>query len=190
MVDKPRVGFIGQGFIGKAYADDFERRGYTVVRYSLESEYVGNKEKIKDCDVVFIAVNAATIPASTKRDDGHRAVKYDDANVRSTPGITKPGAIVVVKSTLPPGMTQSIQDQYPDRIILHSPEFLLETTAAKDASSPERNIIGIPVDDEAHRSTAEKVMTMLPKAPYELITSSVNAECIKYGGNAFLFVKI
>lgn len=190
MVDKPRVGFIGQGFIGKAYADDFERRGYTVVRYSLESEYVGNKEKIKDCDVVFIAVNAATIPAGTKRDDGHRAVKYDDANVRSTPALTKPGAIVVIKSTLPPGMTKSIQEQYPDRIILHSPEFLLETTAAKDASSPERNIIGIPVDDEAHRSTAEKVMTMLPKAPYELITSSVNAECIKYGGNAFLFVKI
>jgi UDPglucose 6-dehydrogenase len=184
------IGFIGQGFIGKSYADDFEKRGYAVVRYGLQPEYVGNKEKIAECDVVFIAVNAATVPAGTKRDDGHPAVKYDDTNVRSTPALTKPGAIVVIKSTLPPGMTKSIQEQYPDRIILHSPEFLLETTAAKDASSPERNIIGIPVDDEVHRSAAEKVMAMLPKAPYELITPSINAELIKYGGNAFLFAKI
>ncbi len=184
------IGFIGQGFIGKSYADDFEKRGYAVVRYGLQSEYVGNKDKIAECDVVFIAVNAATIPAGTVRDDGRPAVKYDDSNVRSTPALTKPGAIVVIKSTLPPGMTKSIQEQYPDRIILHRPEFLLETTATKDASSPERNVIGMPVDDDVHRAAAEQIMAMLPKAPYQLITSSTNAECIKYGGNAFLFVKI
>jgi UDP-glucose 6-dehydrogenase len=190
MIDKKAIGFIGQGFIGKAYADDFESRGYLVVRYSLESEYVGNKEKIAECDVVFVAVNAGTIPAGTLRDDGRPAVKYDDSHVRSTPALTRPGAVVVIKSTLPPGMTRSIQEQYPDRIILHSPEFLLETTAAKDASSPERNIIGMPVDDEAYRRAAEQVLSLLPKAPYELITSAENAELIKYGNNSFLFTKI
>lgn len=184
------IGFIGQGFIGKSYADDFEKRGHKVVRYGLQPEYAGNKEKIQECDIVFIAVNAATVPAGTVRDDGHPAVHYDDSNVRSTPALARPGAVVVIKSTLPPGMTASIQAQYPDRIVLHSPEFLLETTAAKDASSPERNIVGMPVDDDAHRAAAKTVMGLLPKAPYELITSAENAELIKYGSNAYLFVKI
>ncbi len=190
MAEKLSIGFIGQGFIGKAYADDFEKRGYDVVRYGLQPEYVANKEKIAECDIVFVAVNAATVPADTLRGDGHPAVRYDDSNVRSTPALARPGAVVVIKSTLPPGMTESIQEQYPDRIILHSPEFLLETTAAKDASSPERNIVGMPVGDEPHRAAAELVLSLLPKAPYELITLAKNAELIKYGNNAFLFTKI
>jgi UDP-glucose 6-dehydrogenase len=184
------VGFIGQGFIGKAYADDFEKRGFSVVRYSLEPEYAANKEKIKKCGIVFIAVNAATVPSGGVRNDGHPAVRYDDSNVRSTPGLTKPGAIVVIKSTLPPGMTRSIQEEYPDRIVLHSPEFLLETTSATDASAPERNIVGLPIDDEPHRTAATKVLGTLPKAPYELITTAENAELIKYGSNAFLMAKL
>jgi len=56
------IGFIGQGWIGKNYADDFEKRGYETVRYSLEKPYVDNKEKIKDCDLVFIAVPTPTTP--------------------------------------------------------------------------------------------------------------------------------
>ncbi len=43
---KPSIGFIGQGFVGKAYADDFENRGFTTVRYSLEEPYRANKEKM------------------------------------------------------------------------------------------------------------------------------------------------
>ena len=50
------IGFIGQGWIGKHYADDFEKRGYDVVRYALEEPYIKNGDKIKDCDIVFIAV--------------------------------------------------------------------------------------------------------------------------------------
>ena len=41
-----KIGFIGQGWIGKNYADDFERRGLEVVRYALEEPYVKNKDKI------------------------------------------------------------------------------------------------------------------------------------------------
>ena len=40
------IGFIGQGWIGKHYADDFEQRGFNVVRYAKESPYDKNKEKI------------------------------------------------------------------------------------------------------------------------------------------------
>lgn len=190
MDTQPIIGFIGQGFIGKSYADDFEARGFSVVRYGLQPEYVGNKEAITTCDVVFVAVNAATIPTGETYADGYPKVRYDDSNVRSVIALTRPGSTVVIKSTLPFGMTKSLQEQYSDRTILHSPEFLLETTAAKDATRPERNIIGMPVDDDAHRDAARLVMSLLPNAPFSLITDSVNAEAIKYGGNAFLFLKI
>ena len=55
-----RIGFIGQGWIGMNYANDFEARGYEVVRYGLQPEYVNNKEAIKDCEIVFIAVPTPT----------------------------------------------------------------------------------------------------------------------------------
>jgi len=187
---KSTIGFIGQGFIGKNYADDFERRGFSVVRYALQPKYAGNKEKIKKCDIVFVAVPAPTLPAGSRRDDGYPAVAYDDHIIRESVGLAKPGAIVVIKSTMPPGTTESIQTEYPNHVVLHSPEFLLETTAAKDASSPDRNIIGIPVDDATHRTAATQVMQLLSKAPYELITTAQNAELIKYGNNSFLFIKI
>ena len=33
------IGVIGQGYVGKNYADDLCDRGYEVVRYALEDEY-------------------------------------------------------------------------------------------------------------------------------------------------------
>ncbi len=184
------IGFVGQGFIGKNYANDFEARGLPVVRYSLESEYVGNKERIADCDIVFIAVPAPTIPSGESRDDGHPQVRFDDSNIREAISLTRPGATVVIKSTIPPGSTAKYQAEYTDRIILHSPEFLTESTAAHDAAHPERNIVGVPNDSAETRAAAEEVMALFPKAPFTLICPAQDAEFIKYGGNAFLFVKI
>ena len=51
-----KIGFIGQGFVGKNIANDFERRGHTVVRYALEPEYCANRDLIAECEIVFVAV--------------------------------------------------------------------------------------------------------------------------------------
>ena len=48
MKNKTKIGIIGQGWIGKNYANEFEERGFEVVRYGLEDEYFNNKSKIKD----------------------------------------------------------------------------------------------------------------------------------------------
>ena len=61
MTKKLLIGFIGQGFIGKNYANDFEKRGFNIVRYDIE-KYKNNKNKIKSCDIVFIAVPTPTTP--------------------------------------------------------------------------------------------------------------------------------
>lgn len=172
-----QIGFIGQGFIGKNYADDFERRGLPVIRYALEEPYVQNKEKIKECEIVFIAVPTPTTPEG-----------YDDSIVRAAVEVTSPGTIVVIKSTIIPGTTESIQKQYPDRIVMHAPEFLRVTTAAHDAAHPDKNIIGIV--SEEHRAQAEKVLSVLASATYSSICTAREAEYVKYANNLFLYMKV
>lgn len=177
--NKPLIGFIGQGFIGKNYAYDFERRGYSTVRYSLEAPYAMNKEKIKECDIVFIAVPTPTTPEG-----------FDDSAVRAVLPLVGKGKTAVVKSTTLPGTTKLLQKSFSDIIVLQSPEFLTEKNAVKDAAHPQRTIIGIPKETAAYRQKAQAVMAVLPKAPYELIADSTETELIKYAGNAFLYFKV
>lgn len=174
-----KVGFIGQGWIGKNYADDFEKRGYTVIRYGLEEDYKHNKEAIKDCTTVFIAVPTPTTPAG-----------FDYSIVEEAVGIVGPGTIVVIKSTLAVGTTVSLQQKFKDIYVLHSPEFLVEKTAAYDAAHPNRNIIGIPKETACYREVAEQVLSVLPDAPYQKVMLSTDAELVKYAGNCFLYTKV
>jgi len=177
--EKPLIGFIGQGFIGKNYADEFEERGFTVIRYALETPYNENKEAIATCDVVFIAVPTPTTV------DG-----FDDSNLAKVLPFVGKHASVVIKSTLLPGTTEKLQASFPDLFIFHSPEFLREVTAAVDARNPERNIIGMPVTNSQYEEKAQWLLSLLPQAPYEKVCTSREAELIKYLGNAFLTTKV
>ncbi|MEK7530588.1 MAG: hypothetical protein AAB573_01875 [Patescibacteria group bacterium] len=172
-----KVGFIGQGFIGKNYADDFEHRGYDVIRYSLESPYIKNKDRIAGCDFIFVAVPTPTT-----------ARGFDDSIVRAAITATHNTAVVIIKSTLIPGTTESLQDAYATRTIMHSPEFLREKTAAHDAAHPDRNIIGIAREDD--RARAEEALSIMAPAPYTAIVPARTAELLKYAGNCFLATKV
>jgi UDPglucose 6-dehydrogenase len=174
-----KIGFIGQGWIGRHYADDFETRGYTVVRYGLEAPYTENKAAIATCDVVFIAVPTPTT------ENG-----FDASIVESVLPFVGRGNIAIIKSTIIPGTTEALQAAFPDIFVLHSPEFLVEKTAAYDAAHPNRNIIGIPHDTEVYRDKARMVLSMLPDSPYESIMVARDAEFVKYAGNCFLFTKV
>jgi len=174
-----KIGFIGQGWIGKHYADDFEKRGFKTVRFGLEEAYVDNKEKIKECDIVFIAVPTPSINN-----------KFDDSILRSVVGLVGEGKTAVIKSTLLPGRTESIQDDYPEIFVMHSPEFLTEVNAAYDAANPTRNIIGLPKVNDEYKKKAQEVMEVLAKAPFEQICSAREAELVKYGANVFLYLKV
>ncbi|MFZ2252944.1 MAG: hypothetical protein WAW13_02080 [Minisyncoccia bacterium] len=174
-----KIGFIGQGWIGRNYADDFENRGYEVIRYALEEKYIQNKEKIAECDIVFIAVPTPTT------EDG-----FDDSIVRIALTYIGAGKIAVIKSTIVPGTTEKFQAEFPEIFVFHSPEFLVELTAAYDAANPNRNIIGIPLENDEYTKRAKLVLSVLPKAPYEAILKSSDAEFVKYAGNCFLLTKV
>jgi nucleotide sugar dehydrogenase len=178
-VNKPLVGFIGQGYVGSNYADNFEARGYQVVRYALQPEYIGNKGKIKDCDIVFVAVPTPTTPKG-----------FDGSIVEEALALVGKGKIAVVKSTIPPGTTKSLQEFYPDRIVLNSPEFLNEATAAKDVAEPFSNIVGMPLKGKKYERAAATVLAILPKAPMVIICQSHEAEVIKYAHNVSGYTQI
>jgi nucleotide sugar dehydrogenase len=174
-----KIGFIGQGFIGKNYSDDFEARGYKVTRYAKDAPYDQNKEALKSCDVVFIAVPTPTTPEG-----------FDLSIIRSVIPLTNIRGIVVIKSTLLPGSTRALQFEFADRIILHSPEFLSEATAAYDAAHPFSNIIGIPENSTRHIEAASLVHSLLPSSPFTKTVTSDEAEIIKYTHNCAGYMRI
>ncbi len=174
-----KIGFIGQGWIGKNYADDFDNRGYEVIRYALEEKYIHNKEKIAECDIVFIAVPTPTT------ENG-----FDDSIVHSALALVGEGKNAVIKSTIVPGTTVKFQNLYPNIFVFHSPEFLVELTATYDAAHPNRNIVGVPVENDEYTRRAKLILSVLPDAPYETVMRSHDAEFVKYAGNCFLFTKV
>lgn len=169
------IGFIGQGFIGKNMADDFESRGYRVVRYD-NHKYASNKEGIRDCDYVFIAVPTPSTPAG-----------FDDSILAEVLSLVGEGKTAIIKSTIKVGTTEKFQKLYANKYILHSPEFLTEKNAALDSKFPPRNIVGYSAKA---KEKAKLVLELLPKAKYELIVKSGEAELIKYMGNNFLYLKV
>lgn len=173
------IGFIGQGFIGKNYADYLEETGHQVVRYALEPDYVQNKDRIAECETVFIAVPTPTTPEG-----------FDDSILRSAVALTADGATVVIKSTIVPGTTESIQREFPTRFVMHSPEFLTEHNAAHDVHNPVRNVVGIPSDTPEYRSRAEAVLALFAHAQFHAVTSAREAEIIKYAANCLLYSKV
>ena len=171
------IGFIGQGWVGKHYADWFEQTGlYDIVRYD-KNTYAVNKDAIRDCEVVFICV-----PTPTNKNG------FDDSIVDSFLSLLGDGNTAVIKSTILPGTTRKLQEKHKNITVLFSPEFLREAHAADDVANPERNVIGIT--DEGQREIAEKVIRIFPKAPYNKVTNVETAELIKYASNCFLYTKV
>ncbi len=169
---KVQIGFIGQGYVGGSYANNFERRKFDVVRYSLEPKYRVNKERIKDCDVVFVCVPTPTTPRG-----------FDARIVEEGLSQVGRGKIAVIKSTLQPGITRRLQKKFRHITVLCSPEFLSVATAQRDTDHPFSSIVGMPERRPRHIAAAKLIHSLLPKADFSLTCSSEEAELIKYAHN-------
>jgi UDP-glucose 6-dehydrogenase len=167
-----KIGCIGQGFVGKNIADNLEQRGYEVVRYALEPQYKDNAEALKECSIVFIGVPTPSTPEG-----------FDYSIVEKVLELVAEGSIAVIKSTLLPGTTKKLQDLYPNKIVLFSPEFLCENTAAYDVAHPIMNVVGVPYDTAGHLKAAESVKSTFPPSEHNFTVSAQAAELFKYAHN-------
>lgn len=213
-----RIAVAGTGYVGLSLAVLLAQHNEVMAVDVIPEkvELINNKKSpIKDKEIEeYLATKPLNITATL---DGDLAYKTADYIVVATPtnydseknhfdtsmvesvieqvlNVNK-NAVIVIKSTVPVGYTESVRNKYKVKNIMFSPEFLREGHALYDNLYPSRIVIGVPKNDIRMKQVAEEFASLLQggaiKQNIQVIYPNLTeAEAIKLFSNTYLALRV
>ena len=168
--------------------DDYIEKYFAEKELDLTATLDG-ESAYRDADFVIIAT--PTNYDSTKN-------FFDTSAVEAVINLVmkvNPGAIMVIKSTIPVGYTKSIREKTGSRNIIFSPEFLRESKALYDNLYPSRIVVGTDPEDRHLVEAAETFAKLLQQGAIEenihtLLMGFTEAEAVKLFANTYLALRV
>lgn len=213
-----KIAVAGTGYVGLSLAVLLAQKN-TVVAVDIVQEKVdlinSKKSPIKDkeieefltnkklnliatTDCAFAYKNADFVIIATPTNYDPKLNFFDTSNVETvikTVLEINPNAIMIIKSTVPVGYTESIRKKFDTDNIIFSPEFLRESKALYDNLYPSRIVVGTDLNNQKLYDAANTFSGLLKDGALKenistLIMGFTEAEAVKLFANTYLALRV
>jgi nucleotide sugar dehydrogenase len=176
-----KIGIIGNGFVGNSIAFGFSPTHEIKVHDKDPKRNLNTIEEVLECNFIFVAV------PTPMNEDGSISLKVVEKALQEISDKNTINNIVILKSTMVPGSTDSFIKQFPKLNIVFNPEFLTERTAKLDFLTQARIILG------GSKTLTNRVAKLFKERfmhTYIIETDTITAEMVKYMNNVFFATKV
>ena len=174
---------------GRSPIQDREIEDFLANRSLRLTATTDGEEAYRDADIVIVATPTNYDPALNFFDT-HFVEQVIELVLR-----VNPGALMVIKSTVPVGYTRSVRERYGCGNIIFSPEFLRESRALYDNLHPSRIVVGTDMDDGRLVDAARAFAGLLRQGAVRrdvrtLLMGFTEAEAVKLFANTYLALRV